>query len=124
MARFPFKNPMTEARHIWEGFDTHMHMIGPQVSLDNPACLLPGQLVKNRPQGFPDIPKERFAAPLWHKDNMVFAIPSCMRQALVGVRHSVLLSSGLIKPRKENSTSGSLKAFLVALVKPVAYLED
>jgi hypothetical protein len=30
---------------------------------------------------------------------------------------------GLIKPREENSTPGTLKAVQVALVEPVAYLK-
>jgi hypothetical protein len=105
-------------------FDTPMHMIGHQMPLNNPAFLLAGQFVKNRPQGFPDIAKECFTSSLWHKDDMILAIPSRMRQAVVGVRQRVLLSCGLIKPPKEHSTPGLLKALLVSLVKPVAYLKD
>src|SRR4030095_16089779 len=36
----------------------------------------------------------------------------------------VLLRCALIKPPGENSTPGSLKAVLVSLVKPVAYLNN
>src|SRR5262245_28244888 len=36
----------------------------------------------------------------------------------------VLLRCALIKPPGENSTPGSLKAMLVSLVKPVAYLKS
>src|SRR2546422_8964025 len=47
-----------------------------------------------------------------------------MRQALIGVRHGVLLRCALIRPPEEHSTPGSLKALHVSLVKPVAYLKD
>ena len=104
--------------------NTHVHMIRHQMPCDNPTVLLTSQLVKNGPQGLPDLAKERFTSSLWDKDNMVLAIPPRMRQALVGVQQRVLLSWGLIKPLKENSTPGSLKALLVSLVKPVAYLKD
>jgi len=52
------------------------------------------------------------------------AIQSSMRQALIGVRHGVLLQWALIKPPEEHYTPGTLKAAQVALVEPVAYLKD
>jgi hypothetical protein len=53
---------------------------------------------------------------------MVLAIPLGMRQALVKFRHIVFLLRLGSSHRGSYFTPGTLKAVLVTLVKPVAYL--
>src|SRR6266436_2661109 len=80
--------------------------------------------MEDAPQGFPQAAIHGLPAPLGDKHDVVLAIPPRMRQALIGVRHGVLLRCALIRPPEEYSTPGSLKALHVSLVKPVAYLKD
>ena len=94
------------------------------MAFNNPTFLLTCQLMEDGPQGFPNLAIHGLSAPLGYKHNVVLAIPSRMRQALIGVRHGVLLRCALIRPPEEHSTPGSLKALHVSLVKPVAYLKD
>src|SRR5262249_37633296 len=67
--------------------DTHMHVIRHHVAFQNAAFLLAGQLVKDGPQGFANVAKQGFPSSLRDKDNVILAIPTRMRQALIGVRH-------------------------------------
>src|SRR5262249_59015821 len=94
------------------------------MAFNDATLLLAGQLMKDWPQGFANVVKEGFPSSLRDEYNMILAIPTGMRQALIGVRHGVLLRCALIKPPEEHSTPGSLKAVLVSLVEPVAYLKD
>src|SRR5256714_12586216 len=108
---------------LWGDLDADMHMIRHQVAFQDAAFLLPRQFMEDRPQSFPNGAVQGLPTPLGHKHYVILAIPPGMRQALIGVRHRVLLRCALIKPPEENSTPGSLKALLVSLVKPVAYLK-
>jgi hypothetical protein len=80
--------------------------------------------MKDWPQSFSDVAKQRFTSSLWDKDDVILAIPTGMRQALIGVRHGFSFRCALIKPPEGNSTPGTLKAVLVSLVKPVASLKN
>ena len=102
----------------------YMDMIRHQVAFNDPAFLLTGQCMEDAPSGFPKAAIHGLPAPLGDKHDGVLAIPPRMRQALIGVRHGVLLRCALIRPPEEYSTPGSLKALHVSLVKPVAYLKD
>src|SRR5437016_7049692 len=102
----------------------YMDMIRHQVAFNDPAFLLTCQLMEDGPQGFTNVAIHSLPAPLGDKHDVVLAIPPRMRQALIGVRHGVLLRCALIRPPEEHSTPGSLKALHVSLVKPVAYLKD
>src|SRR6266581_5446260 len=102
----------------------YMDMIRHQVAFNDPAFLLTCQLMEDGPQGFTNVAIHGLPAPLGDKHDVVLAIPPRMRQALIGVRHGVLLRCALIRPPEEYSTPGSLKALPVSLVKPVAYLKD
>src|SRR5262249_708481 len=104
--------------------DTYRHVIQHHVPFNDATFLLPGQLMKDWPEGFADVAKQGFPSPLRDKYHVILAIPTGMGQALRGVRHGVLLRCALIKPPEENSTPGSLKAVHVSLVKPVAYLKN
>jgi len=104
--------------------DAHMHVIDHQMAFNDPTFFLTSQLVKDGPKVFANLPKQCLAASFGNKYNVVLAIESGMRQALIGFRHRVLLWCVLIKPPWENSTAGTLKAFQVALVEPVAYLNS
>src|SRR6266581_1018294 len=64
-----------------------MHMIRHHVAFNDAAFLLPGQFMKDWPQRFADVAKQRFTSSLRDKDNVILAIPTGMRQALIGVRH-------------------------------------
>jgi hypothetical protein len=63
--------------------DAHMHMIWHHMSLDDAAFLLAGQLMKDWPKLTTNLPKPLLPATFGHKDNMVLAIPTRMRQALI-----------------------------------------
>src|SRR6266545_5010942 len=102
----------------------YMDMIRHQVAFNDPAFLLTCQLMEDGPQGFPNVAIHGLPAPLGDKYDVIIAIPPRMRQALIGVRHGVLLRCALIRPPEEHSTPGSLKALHVSLAKPVAYLKD
>src|SRR5438874_10317828 len=116
--RYAFHKPLI-SKHIYSYALPQSELLG------NGAItpLLTGQFMEDRPQGFPNGAVQGLPAPLGHKHHVILAIPPGMRQALIGVRHRVLLRCALIKPPEENSTPGSLKALLVSLVKPVAYLK-
>src|SRR5262249_51680538 len=49
--------------------------------------LLAGQRVQDRPQGFTNMAKQGFPASLRDEDNVGLAMPTRMREALIGVRH-------------------------------------
>src|SRR5215831_10889894 len=63
--------------------EAYMHMIWHHRSLDDAACLLAGQLMKDWPQLTTNLPKQLLPATFGHKYNMVLAIPARMRQALL-----------------------------------------
>src|SRR5262249_61830415 len=64
-----------------------MHVIWHHVAFQDTAFFLAGQRMKDRPQGFTNRAKAGFPSSLWHEDHMVLAMPTGMRQALIGVRH-------------------------------------
>jgi hypothetical protein len=99
-----------------------MDMVRHEVPFNNPTFFLPSPLMKDGPECLTNMPTQGFTTPFGHEDDMILAISPGMGQALIGFRHGVLLG-GLIKPRGENSTPGTLKAVQVTLVKPVAYLK-
>jgi hypothetical protein len=122
---FPFEEADHRGHRVrgWK-LDTPLDMIQHHVTFNDAAVLLPSHCVEDRSKSFAHGPKPHLASPFGHKHHLILALPSRMRQALRGIRHGVLLSGGLIKPPGENSTPGSLKAVLVSLVEPVAYLKD
>src|SRR5215475_5879619 len=63
--------------------DAYMHMIWHHMSLDDAACLLAGQLMKDWPKLTTNLPNQLLPATFGHKYNMVLAIPARMRQALI-----------------------------------------
>ena len=83
---FPFEKT-DNRRHSILGrhLDTHRHVIWQRVAFQDTACLWAGQLVKDRPQGFAHMAKQDFPSSLWDKDDVILAIPTGMRQALLGV---------------------------------------
>ena len=69
-----------ESDHLRHGVlggnrDQHVHMIGQQMPLLNPAFLLPGQLSKHFPQMFSQLQIQRLATTLRDKHHMVFTLP-------------------------------------------------
>jgi hypothetical protein len=52
-----------------------MHMVWHEMTLDNPALLLPGQCVEDRTQLSARLPENRFPPPFRHENYMVLAVP-------------------------------------------------
>jgi hypothetical protein len=121
--------PLQAAEHsghglLWGDLEAYMPMLRPQVACKNAACLLTSPRREDWPHSCPPVAIQALPAPLGYTHHVIRAMPPRRRQALIGVRHAVLLRCVLIKPPEENSTPGSLKAVQVSLVKPVAYLKD
>jgi len=67
------------------------------------AFFLLSQFVKDQAKLLANFPIERLAAIFGDENNMIFAIPLRVGQALVSTVHFVLLLVCLIKPPKENN---------------------
>ena len=55
--------------------DAHVHMVWPQMSLDNLTFFLPGQSMENFPQLLADPPEHNLTPSLRDEHNVVFAVP-------------------------------------------------
>jgi hypothetical protein len=86
-----------------QGGDAHMHVIWHQMTFNDLAFFLPGQLVKDWAKLPAYFPIKRLAAIFGDENNMIFAIPLRVGQALVSTVHFVLLLVCLIKPPNENN---------------------
>jgi hypothetical protein len=119
-----FEEPNDGGNRVFRrNFNAPMHMIRHQMSLHNATLFLTGQFMKNRSQKLSNVPKHHLAAIFRDKDNVILAVPLGMRQALIQFRHCFfLLRMYGSSHRRRYFTAGTLKAFRVALVKPVAYL--
>ena len=62
-----------------------------QMTLDDPALLLPCQLMKDRSECLANVPKELLTTSFGYEHHVILAIPAGMRQALRGLRHGVRL---------------------------------
>src|SRR5215510_196985 len=71
--------------------DTHMHMIQHQMSFNELALFLLRQFMEDLAEMFTNLPIQHLAAIFGDKNNMVFAIPLRMGQALVSIVQNVLL---------------------------------
>ena len=69
----------------------HMGMIQHQLSLQNTAFFLTGQLMEDGAKLLADLAKNLFPTPLWDKQNMILPIRFRMQQALIrlDIRHKV-----------------------------------
>jgi hypothetical protein len=63
--------------------DTHMDVIGHHMAFDDPAFLLPGQLMEDWTELTTNLPKQLLTAPFRNKHDVIFAISARMRQALI-----------------------------------------
>lgn len=86
-----------------QGGDAHMHVIWHQMTFNDLAFFLPGQCVKDRAKLPVYFPIKSLAAIFGDENNMIFAIPLRVGQALVSTVHFVLLLVCLIKPPNENN---------------------
>jgi hypothetical protein len=53
------------------------------MAFDDPAFLLPGQLMEDWTELTTNLPKQLLTAPFRNKHDVIFAIPARMRQALI-----------------------------------------
>src|SRR5262249_9571712 len=65
--------------------DAHMHMIQHQMAFNDLALFLFRQFMKDLAEMFTNLPIQHLAAIFGDKNNMVFAIPLRMGQALVSI---------------------------------------
>src|SRR5215470_3919758 len=91
--------------------NAHMHVIGGRMPFNDLALFLPCEVTKNRSEFLPQVPKQLLASSFGHKDNVVFAIPLRVGQALSVLCHKVLLWIGPIKPPGENLLPERSKLF-------------
>lgn len=94
------------------------------MTFNDPTLLLPSKFMKNWTQILTDFAKNYLAALLRYKHHMVLTIPFRMGQTLTQFRHA-FSCYGFTSSSYRGSyfTVSSLKAFQVALVKPVASLK-
>ena len=81
--------------------DTHMDLLGHDMARDDLTLFLAGQCVEDRAQRLPDLPLQLLPPSLGNKDDVILAIPSGMRQALITVFHESAFGL-LIKPPEED----------------------
>jgi hypothetical protein len=124
LALVPVSHPITEATACGGGISADMHISRHPGAFNDATCLLTSPCMEDCPQGLPKGAIQALSSPLGHTHHVILAIPPSRPQALIGVRHGVLLRCALIKPPEEHSTAGPLKAVQVSLVKPVAYLKN
>jgi hypothetical protein len=104
IALLPLMNPITEATAYLSKVAIHiMHVIWNQMTFNDLAFFLPGQFVKDLAKLPAYFPIKRLAAIFEDENNMIFAIPLRVGQALVSTVHFVLLLVCLIKPPNENN---------------------
>ena len=60
-----------------------MHMIRPQMPLDNFRLFMSSQFVKHLTEHLPHLTIDRFLSPFGNENNMIFAIPSGMTQTSI-----------------------------------------
>ena len=61
----------------------HMHMIRPQMPLDNFRLFMSSQFVKHLAEHFPDLTIDHFLSPFGNENNVIFAIPFGMTQTSI-----------------------------------------
>src|SRR5262249_56273811 len=79
-------------RHLGRNGNTHMDMIGHDMALDNLTLFLARQRMEDGTQVPPNLARQLPPPSFRDKDYMILALPAGMRQALIIVFHSVLLS--------------------------------
>ena len=88
--------PLEESNHrgdrmLGRNRDAHMHMIWHQMTFNDLALFLLRQFMEDLAEMFTNLPIQHLAAIFGDKNNMVFAIPLRMGQALVSIVQNVLL---------------------------------
>jgi len=71
--------------------DAEVHVIRQQMTCNNPAFLLSSPLVKDRSACLTKVPTQGCTPPFGDEDDVILAMPSGMRQALLGFGPGVLL---------------------------------
>ena len=69
--------------------DAHMHVIRHQMTFNDLAFFLPGQFVQDRAKLLANFPIERLAAIFGDENDVIFAIPLRVGQALLSTVHFV-----------------------------------